>query len=356
MSENCLIFLKNKKINDAESEGEVISAFSSSGYYFDKVSAVAYNLSDEILRALCDGLEAYENLIICCPQVMQNTLQQYISSKTGGEFDDRGFLKTEQKLIFLHFVDSDSGMVFADIINLLNKRYSRAFGKAYLKTVGAPREEVAKAVAEAKKLGDVEISVTEKYAECKIEIVYSETTPKMTVDAIIRAMLTVLNDYVYAMEDISLAERLVELLKLRRMSISVAESFTGGGVCKRIVEVSGASEVFFEGLNTYSNEAKRERLGVNDLTLRQHGAVSEETAREMAQGLINTGMCDVSVATTGIAGPKSDNTQKPVGLAYIAVGTDEGVSVTQFNFSGTRKQITETAINHALFLVYKTVK
>lgn len=356
MAKNCLIFLKNKKINDSEEAGEIISAFASGGFFFDKTSFVAYNVSDEILRAVNDGLENYENLVVRCPQVMRNTLEQYISSKTGGEFDDRGFLKTQNVYVFLCFTDFDGGLSVADVVAILDKRYGVGFAKTYLKTVGAQREEINKAVAEAKKLGDVEISVYEKFGECKIEIVYSETTPKMTLDAIIRSLLSSLNDYVYAMEDVSLAERLIQLLGLRRMKISVAESFTGGGICKRIVEVPGASEVFFEGLNTYSNESKCERLGVNDFTLMQHGAVSEETAREMAQGLLNTGKCDVCVATTGIAGPKSDNTQKPVGLAYIAVGTDEGVTVTSFNFVGSRRQITETAINYALFLVYKTVK
>ena len=77
---------------------------------------------------------------------------------------------------------------------------------------------------------------------------------------------------------------------------------------------------------------------------------------QMAMGLINQGHCDVSVATTGIAGPKSDNTAKPVGLCYIAVGLKEGASVYKYNFSGDRKTITDTAINYALFLVYKHIK
>ena len=95
-----------------------------------------------------------------------------------------------------------------------------------------------------------------------------------------------LNNYIYAMENISLAKRLFQILQLRRLKISVAESFTGGGLGKKLVDVPGISEVYFEGLNTYSNEAKTERLGVNELTLKQYGAVSEQTAYEMAEGLL----------------------------------------------------------------------
>lgn len=160
-----------------------------------------------------------------------------------------------------------------------------------------------------------------------------------------------LSDYKYVP-----AEKLIGFLKLRGMKISVAESFTGGGISKRLVEISGVSEVYFEGLNTYSNESKILRLGVKQTTLQKYGAVSEQTAREMAEGLIKGGNCDICIATTGIAGPKSDNTNKPVGLAYIAIGLKDGTDVYEFNLKGDREQITETAINIALFLAYKTLK
>ena len=171
-----------------------------------------------------------------------------------------------------------------------------------------------------------------------------------------REIVKILSDYIYALEDITLAEQLIRLLKLRRMKICTAESFTGGGVGKKLVSVSGASEVYCEGLNTYSNSSKTARLGVSELTLSQRGAVSAETAYQMAEGLYDGKTCNVAVSTTGIAGPKSDNTSKPVGLAFIGVGVDGDISVYKFNFHGDRKTITETAINHALFLTYKKLK
>ena len=234
---------------------------------------------------------------------------------------------------------------------------SAGFGRAFIRTVGAPREKVNAAIVAAKEIGpDCDFIVTDKFCDTTIEIVYPETTPKAAYDNIMRTILSALDGFVYAMDNTTLAQRLYELLQLRRMKISVAESFTGGGISKRLVEVPGISEVFFEGLNTYSNESKISRLGVDELTLKQHGAVSAEVAYQMAEGLINTGNCDICIATTGIAGPKSDNTIKPVGLVFIAVGTKEKISVYQYQLKGGRQFITETAINLALFLAFKRVK
>lgn len=157
---------------------------------------------------------------------------------------------------------------------------------------------------------------------------------------------------VYAFNGKCVEKMLVETLKTREIKISVAESFTGGGIAKRITSVSGASEVYFEGLNTYNEQSKIKRLGVSADTLTGYGAVSKETAYEMACGLLNTGDCDVAVATTGLAGPNSDGSGKPVGLCYIAVGVKNEVQVHEYLFKGTRQEITEQAIERALQSAY----
>ena len=122
-----------------------------------------------------------------------------------------------------------------------------------------------------------------------MEILYDSSAPKMLADGVLRLFAEGLGDAVYALDDTPLEKRLVQLLKLRGKKISVAESFTGGGVGRRIVSVPGASEVYFEGLNTYDERAKIKRLGVSEYTLRTVGAVSDETAYEMAAGLIASG-------------------------------------------------------------------
>ena len=97
-------------------------------------------------------------------------------------------------------------------------------------------------------------------------------------------------------------------------------------------------------------------MGVSNYTLKTVGAVSDQTAYEMATGLIATGDCDISIATTGLAGPKSDKSGLPVGTCYLAIGTKEKVFVYRYQFNGSRQDITETAINYALHLAYKHLK
>ena len=352
-----LIVFRNKKLNCLKSANSILDVMSGYGYYFDKITFVNFSDSKEIVHAVEDGKRNYENIFIYCPEGMENTLKSYIGNIYGGQFDELGILHSEKSSVFMFYSDGENRLRLKDVKKILDKKYCIKFDKLYIKTVGAPSEKISEAVEKAKGIcPDLDFNVYGKYGECCLEIVYSANTSKMLLDDVTREVTKTLNEYIYAMEDISLAKRLFQILQLRRLKISVAESFTGGGLGKRLVEVPGISEVSFEGLNTYSNEAKTERLGVNEMTLKQYGAVSEQTAYEMAEGLLNSGNCDICIATTGIAGPKSDNTLKPVGLIYIAVGIHDTVSVYKYNLKGDRDNVTNTAINLALFLAYKTLK
>lgn len=115
-----------------------------------------------------------------------------------------------------------------------------------------------------------------------------------------------------------LEEKVVKLLKEKNLTFTCAESCTGGLIAKRITDVSGSSSVFECGVVSYSNRIKHEILGVKTKTLEKFGAVSEECAREMVSGVLALTRADIAVAVTGIAGPSSDGTDKPVGLVYIA--------------------------------------
>lgn len=354
---NCLIVFRNKKINDFGIYNKLIDYFASENIYFCNLTYCAFDDSDEIVRSLnaCKGF--YDNVIITCPAAMEETVKDFTENLFGGKFDNFGVMDIEKTTLFVLRSDGGGKLSETDISDILNKKYNFATGKAYLKTVGASASRINAAVEEAKSIcGECEFNVSGRFSDCLIEMIYPHNLPKDLFDDVYRSLLKNLNDNVYAMENVSLAERLFQLLKLRRMKISVAESFTGGGVSKRLVEVPGISEVYFEGLNTYSNEAKADRLKVKELTLKQFGAVSEETAFEMADGLLKTGKCDIAISTTGIAGPKSDSTSKPVGLIYIGVGDAESISVYKYELKGSREQITETAINLALFLAFKKIK
>ena len=359
-----LLSFENKRATDFTSVENVCAQCASRGYYFDKISRVAFDNSEEIVRAIKECVSHYENIFLLYPSQMDITLKGFVADLLGCAFDGLGILQSGKISVFALFSDSANRLNFDDIKRALDGKYNVAYDRMVIRTVCAPYnllEEaigVAKGVLQSEKAnGEAFVNVTESFGDCRIEIIYTDTTPKMIVDGAVREIVKRLNGYIYAMDDTPLAEQLFRLLQLRRMRISVAESFTGGGICKRLVDVPGISEVFFEGLNTYSNQAKTERLGVRENTLRQYGAVSAETAREMAEGLLRSGNCEIAVATTGIAGPKSDNTRKPVGLAYIAVGSaHRDVLVYQFNFVGNRENIAQTAINQALFLAYKELK
>ena len=114
-------------------------------------------------------------------------------------------------------------------------------------------------------------------------------------------------------------EALVALLKEKGLTLATAESCTGGLIAKRITDIPGASDVFGCGIVSYSNEIKKSLLGVREDLLEKYGAVSEAVAASMALGAVKAGKSDLAVSVTGIAGPDSDGTSKPVGLVYIAV-------------------------------------
>jgi len=146
-------------------------------------------------------------------------------------------------------------------------------------------------------------------------------------------------------------ESVVELLKEHKMTLTTVESCTGGLFTSRLVDIPGVSEVFKQGFITYSNKAKRKLVGVKKQTLKDHGAVSEKTAKEMAKGAILTTGSDVAVSITGIAGPEGGSKEKPVGLVYIAVAVKEKVLVKKCQFTGDRSQIRESAVAAALTLL-----
>lgn len=230
--------------------------------------------------------------------------------------------------------------------------------KTEIRSIGAKEAQIKTLIARAQAIdgGKVAYRHFRRFGEDVIELSYAEDISKRLSEDVLRIFAEGLEESIYALDGTLLPAQLVWLLKLRDKKISVAESFTGGGIARKITSVSGASEVYFEGLNTYSELSKIKRLGVSEYTLKTFGAVSEQTAYEMAAGLMATGDCDICITTTGLAGPNSDKSGLPVGLCYIAVGTQERVFVYRYKFDGSREEITETAINYALFLAYKQLK
>ncbi len=149
----------------------------------------------------------------------------------------------------------------------------------------------------------------------------------------------------------SLEERVVSLLLQRGITITTTESCTGGLIAGRLINVPGISEVYKEGYITYSDEAKEKLLHVSHGTLKTYGAVSSQTASEMAEGAARAAGTQAALASTGIAGPGGGTPDKPVGLVYIA-GYVRGVTVTEEHlFAGSRTQIRNMAVEAALSLM-----
>ncbi|MDU6573034.1 MAG: competence/damage-inducible protein A [Gemella haemolysans] len=169
-------------------------------------------------------------------------------------------------------------------------------------------------------------------------------------------------EYIYLVgdEDISSTQTemntvVANLLIENKFTISIAESLTGGKISSMLVEKSGISEALLEGIVCYSNKSKINTLGVREETLEKFGAVSEEVAKEMVLGVANRLGADFAVATTGIAGPNSDDSGKPVGLAYIGVYAQGDISVKECLFTGDRELIRYRTSVEALEEVRKNI-
>lgn len=148
-------------------------------------------------------------------------------------------------------------------------------------------------------------------------------------------------------------ESVVELLAQKKMTVTTAESCTGGLIAGTLVNVAGASDVLNEGYVTYSNDAKERLVGVKHETLEEYGAVSEQTAREMAEGAAKAAGADAALSATGIAGPGGGTEEKPVGLVYIGCYVNGETTVKECRFEGSRMENRLHTVETALQLLLR---
>ena len=217
--------------------------------------------------------------------------------------------------------------------------------KVTFKVFGFTEQEIRARLSEQK----ISAMLVEEYCRDAKVVILSDESKK---DELAFYIYNMFRGCVYRDSDGTLAETVLERLRLYGKTLAVSESLTGGMIASKLVEVPGCSECFTEGLVTYSNEAKIARLGVEPSTLRTFGAVSSQVAKQMAMGLKHTGV-HYALSTTGIAGPGGGSEQKPVGLVYIGVADEFDCHVTECRFDGTREEIRTLAANTALFLLWK---
>lgn len=155
---------------------------------------------------------------------------------------------------------------------------------------------------------------------------------------------------------VDLEHELGDLLNSNQLTLSTAESCTGGLIAHRITNVSGSSKYFECGVISYSNSSKMDMLKVSEKTLEIFGAVSAEVAKAMAMGIRNVGNSDLGLAVTGIAGPTGGTINKPVGLVYIALSNEKKIIVKEFQFNGSRGEIKHQTSEAALEIVIEYLK
>jgi len=201
--------------------------------------------------------------------------------------------------------------------------------------------------------GREEITILASYGVLRLVLsaVGDEPTAEKRLDAMEAAFREVLDDDVAAVDVEGLSEVVLDGLKRRRETLAVAESCTGGLLSAHLTDVPGASEVFLGGVVSYSNEAKEHFIDVPHETLVEHGAVSEEVARAMAEGVRARFGSDWGAGITGIAGPTGGTEEKPVGLVHWAVAGPDGVSAKHHVFLGDRSIVRVWSLNATLDLL-----
>jgi nicotinamide-nucleotide amidase len=167
----------------------------------------------------------------------------------------------------------------------------------------------------------------------------NETHARAALDAVYRKSREILHRHIFAEDNETMDSVVAALFNEKGLTLSLAESCSGGLVAKRITDIPGSSAYFLEGAVTYSNAAKMRRLGVSPQILDEKGAVSSEVVMAMARGMRKLSGSDIALAVTGVAGPDGGTTEKPVGTVFIALATHSFCQAKKYRFSGNRAEI-----------------
>ncbi len=234
---------------------------------------------------------------------------------------------------------------------LLTSKYVRIFGIGESQVenmiLDIVENQTNPTIAPYAKQGEVMIRVT---ARCK-----KGESPESLIDPVIEEIEDRLGDAVYSINNMELEEVVADLLVSNNLTIAIAESCTGGLVSKKLTDIPGISRVFEGSVISYSNNLKNEILGVSNEVLEKYGAVSNETAIEMAKGVRKLANTNIGLSITGIAGPDGGTPEKPIGLVYIAISYDDVVDSEELKLWGERSRIRNVASLHALDLVRRYI-
>ena len=394
-----ILFREPTGDNDGEYLNRIFSVFKGNGIPIDRVEM--FSLTDDLAFKRCVENIKYttENLIVISNPSVKFSIKQIIAdiiesplveNENAKKFLDavclaqgktfpeeyayipmdatlipnvtgayQGFMADDKEFtlaLFPNGIKEISVMADKYLAPYLEEKFHLRRKRITLKYMG-DEEKLKNILDSAKEVTDCTFSyaIFENFGDIKVDLIFDNFNEDGGANAL-RYIVSELKDDIYAEYDVSLAERLFDILTLRNLKLSTAESFTSGKIASLVLENPGASKIFHEGIVCYSNKSKMERLNVTKEALLNDGAVSSKVAYQMALGLLRDSDCDIAITTTGIAGPKSDDTNKPVGLCFVAIGMRDGIHTYRMNLTGGREAITKKAINRAMFLAIKKLK
>ena len=301
--------------------------------YFERIGKVPTD-NNWKQAMMPEGCEIFHNTNGTAPGLAIKTEGKHIILLPGPPEE----LKTMFRLSVVPYIENlISGTIYSKTVKLCGVGESRAASMIS----DLIDNQTNPTIATYAKTGEVHIRVSAK-AE-------TEAEAKKLVKPIVKELKNRFANNIYTTEnDITLEKAVVDLIIGNELTVGTVESCTGGLVAGRLINVPGVSDAFKSGIITYSNKAKRKFVGVKKATLDKYGAVSKETAIEMARGLNALNKADVVLSTTGIAGPDGGSEEKPVGLVYIGCYVCGKTSVKECHFTGTRQKIRDNTVSAAL--------
>jgi len=251
----------------------------------------------------------------------------------------------EMTPMFDNYVWSELQQIIGPNAEQMNERVLKVFGMG--------ESAIEEVLGDLMNQTNFSMALLAKRAEMHIRLV--TRSPKKTSEEAEEVLNRVeeeirrrLGNKVFGRDQETMIGILGQLLKKDRLTIATAESCTGGLLGAALTQEAGSSEFYLGGVVSYSNALKRELLGVCEETLLKYGAVSEEVAKEMAEGIRSRAGSDLAISTTGIAGPDGGSDQKPVGLVYVGLATPEGVQAEKFQLYGERESVRQLTVQAAL--------
>ncbi|WP_069997439.1 competence/damage-inducible protein A [Cellulosilyticum sp. I15G10I2] len=319
-----------------------------------------------IKEDICQNIQAFFNKIgrympECNKKQAAFPRDAYILENKNGTAPGCILTKDKKHIILLPGPPKEmKPMLDGYVLPYFKEKLNCAYHTIDIKLFGIGESEMAERIAHL--LGETEYVSVAPYVgdyEVIVRITAYGSNEKQaieTTEKIKNSVCECLGEYVIGYNQDTLENVILELMKKHQYTIATVESCTGGMIASTLVNCSGISAYFKEGFITYSNEAKKKYAGVLEETLITYGAVSEQTAKEMAEGIRLRTKADIGLSATGIAGPDGGTSEKPVGRVYIGIAFPDRTYVYELNLNGTRQVIREKTVKNLLFQLYRNLK